>query len=174
MKRTERSVEISVPRRFRQAIDTIVALVLEQPAAGLALQKLDGRSSVPVLEAKASSVYGDEAEWVTAKAFDRDPTSRWATPAGTHSAWIEADFGQATEVAGLSMSEACGSRIAEFTVQAFVEGAWSTVASGTGVGEVFHADLPSVRARKMRINITKASEGPTLWEVNFLTPGLGQ
>jgi alpha-L-fucosidase len=70
------------------------------------------------------------------------------------------------------MSEACGKRIEEFTVQASVDREWKVVAAGTTVGEAFRVDFPSVRAQRMRINISRASEGPTLWEIGFLTPGL--
>ena len=172
LKRTDRAIEISIPPRFRQEIDTIVALEVERPVAGLPLQTLDGRASVPVVASQASCFHPGDSEWVPAKAFDLDPASRWATPAGTHSAWIEADFGKPAEVAGLSMSEACGKRIEEFTVQAWVDGEWKAVAAGTTVGESFRVDFPSVRAQKLRISISRASEGPTLWEISFLTPSL--
>jgi alpha-L-fucosidase len=127
--------------------------------------------NVPVVASGASCFHPGDSEWVPGMAFDGDPTTRWATPAGTHSAWIEADFGKPEEVAGLSMSEACGKRIEEFTVQASVDGEWKVVAAGTTVGEAFRADFPRVRAQKMRVNISKASDGPTLWEISFLTPG---
>jgi alpha-L-fucosidase len=70
------------------------------------------------------------------------------------------------------MSEACGKRIEAFTVEAWVDGAWKAIAAGTTVGEALQLDFPRVRAQKMRISITQASEGPTLWEISFLTPGL--
>jgi alpha-L-fucosidase len=172
LKRTDQAIEISIPPRFRQEIDTIVALQVDKPVAGLPLLTLDGRKSVPVIASSASCVHPGDSEWVAAKAFDGDPTSRWATPGGTHSAWIQADFAKPEEVAGLSMSEACGKRIEAFTVEAWVDGAWKAVAAGTTVGEALRLDFPRVRAQKMRISISQASEGPTLWEVNFLTPGL--
>ena len=172
LQRTKETIEISVPPRFRQEIDTIVALQADQPVADLPLLTLDGRKNVPVVASAASCFHPGESEWESGKAFDPDPSTRWATPAGTHAAWLEADFGNPQAVAGVFMSEACGKRIEAFTVQASVGGTWITVASGTTVGEALRVDFPSVRTRKMRIAISKASEGPTLWDVNFLTPAL--
>ena len=106
LERKDRAIEISIPSRFRRDIDTIVALQVDRPVAGLPLRTLDGRMNVPVAASKASCFHPGDSEWVSGKAFDGDPTSRWATPTGTHSAWIEADFGKPEEVAGLSMSEA--------------------------------------------------------------------
>jgi alpha-L-fucosidase len=170
--RTDRAIEIDIPARFRQDIDTIVALQVEGPVADLPLLTLDGRRNVPVIASEASCFHPGDSEWVPGKAFDGDPASRWATPGGTHSAWIEADFGKPEDVTGLSMSEACGKRIEGFTVQASVNGEWKVVAAGTTVGEDFRVDFPTVRTHKMRISVTKASEGPTLWEISFLTPAL--
>ena len=57
------------------------------------------------------SEYGPEM------AFDDDISTRWATDAGTHHAWIVAEFAKPRTLCGVRIQEECGQRVEKFEFQ---------------------------------------------------------
>jgi len=170
VKQTDEVVTISVAKAHRQEIDTIVALELDGPATDIRTGVLRSGSVAVGKRATASNVYQKMATYSPGKAFDDDPETRWATDAGTHSAWLEVDLGQPTTIARAVIREAYASRVQEFELQVREGGGWRTVARGTTLGDERELKFPPVTARAVRLNILKATEGPTIWEFHLLPP----
>jgi alpha-L-fucosidase len=98
------------------------------------------------------------------KAFDDDPETRWATDAGTHEAWLEVDLGEAVTIDRAIIQEAYGKRVQSFELQHKRDGQWQTFARGQKIAEGLEVKFEPVAAQVVRLNILKASEGPTIWE----------
>ena len=155
---------VSVPAAVRKPIDTVVKVELDGPAMDIA--PLGGRSMVK--EAKASNVFQKQAEYAPEKAFDGDAGTRWATDSGTHAALIEATLPKVAPLSGVEIDEEFGGRVEAFEFQVEADGQWKTVVKGTKLGK-FRQDFPAVTTAKIRLNITKANEGPTISEIRVRT-----
>jgi hypothetical protein len=125
---------------------------------------------LPCGKARASNIYQLMDAFAAGKAFDDDPTTRWATDGGTHSAWLEVDLEKPTPLCGLAVQEAYAGRVQRFELQYKVGEEWKTALAGTTLGEAFEATFDPVVAQHVRLNILEATEGPTLSEVRFLPP----
>lgn len=120
--------------------------------------------------AKASNVYGKQPAYGPDKAFDDDPTTRWATDAGTHTAWLEVDLGAPQRIGRTIISEACAGRVQAYELQNHHGKSWRTIHVGKTLGEDAALEFRPVYARRIRLNITEATEGPTIWEFQLLAP----
>jgi len=164
VKQAEDAIAISVPAADRKDIDTVVVLELDGPAA-------EARTcgATPVSEGKpsrASNVYQNMVDaHGPAKALDGDPSTRWATDAGVHAAWLEVDLGEPTAVARAFVSEAFD-RSRKFAIEyKDASGAWKEAARGTQIGEGgVTREFAPVAARVWRLNVADATDGPTIWE----------
>ena len=61
-------------------------------------------------------------------------------------------------------------RVRRFEIQWKDGEAWRTFARGTTIGERLVLTFSPVTARHVRLNILKATEGPTIWEFQLLAP----
>lgn len=171
VKQTDEGIAIRVPAADRKEIDTIVVLTLDQPAAGAKVGSAATDSLSAGKKATASNVFQKQVRsHGPAKAVDDDPETRWATDAGTHQAWLEVDLGEPKTIGRAAISEAYAPRVQEFELQAKEGDAWKTFYRGTTIGEDFSAKFEPVKARVVRLNILKASEGPTIWEFQLFAP----
>lgn len=119
------------------------------------------------LQITASNTYHEMAEYGPDKAFDGQRQTRWATDDGTHTAWLAIDLGWPRIIQGVRLSEAYH-RIRQFQIEIDEGGVWRPIYSGTTVGENFEAHFAPVVARRVRLNILEAIEGPTIWEFQLL------
>ena len=158
----------------RQPIDTIVALDIDHPAIELA--PLAMRSGPPSLAtrkpAKASNVFQSQAAYGPDKAFDEDDQTRWATDSGTHAAWLEVDLGAPQAIGRAVIHQAFPElqRIRRFAIEVWRDGAWQACYQGQNMGEVLDVTFPPVTAQRVRLNITEATDGPTIWEFQLFPP----
>lgn len=113
--------------------------------------------------ATASNVYQNQDGCRAELAFDGDPQTRWASDAGVRQAWLEVDLGQTRVIDRAWLSEAYD-RIEEFELQVDHDGRWVTFAHGNEMGESLELKFPPVRAQRVRLNVLKATDGPTIWE----------
>ena len=163
VRQTDEGIEISVAPADRQEIDTVVALVLDGPAAEAAVQP--SASVAMGKSAAASNVFQkDVAGYGPDKAFDGNPETRWATDGGTHAAWLEVDLGAPVTVNRAMIREAFAGRAKEYELQAKRDGQWQTFARGTEIGEDRLLTFGPITAQVIRLNILNATEGPTISE----------
>ncbi len=154
---------VTLPPALRQPAITVVRLTLDASAMDLPA----AAAPTGFRPATASNVYQNEvARFGPDMAFDGDPATRWATDAGTAACRLEAGLARPGPIRGIEVDEApdYSGRVEEFTVQALSGGRWVTVAAGTALGR-FSAAFDPVDAAAIRLDITRASEGPTISEV---------
>jgi alpha-L-fucosidase len=133
---------------------------------------LPALTAAPGLKAAASNVFRNlEAEYGAEKAFDNDPTTRWATDSGTKQAWISAEFSRAKTITGIRIQEAppYAGRVQKFEFQYRDGDAWKTLFTGREIGGRFEKKFEAVTAREFRLNILEATEGPTIAEIEFMS-----
>jgi alpha-L-fucosidase len=165
VKQSDEMIEVAVPRQDRHQIDTIVVLQLDGPAAEANPGRLASGAVSTGKPASASNVYRNMADrYGPEKALDDDPDTRWATDYGTHEAWLEVDLGDPQTIDRAMIREAYAHRVEEFELQAQEGDAWKTFARGHRIGEECLIRFDPVTAEVVRLNILKATEGPTIWE----------
>ncbi len=165
LKQTDEGIVLSVPVGDRQPIDTLVKLELDGSAMDLAPVGVASG-----IKAAASNVYHHMEDYDAAKAFDGDPSTRWATDDGTHQAWISTDFGKLRTFHHVVIHEDYEGRVRKFDLQykdPNGANAWRTILSGTTLGKDYSKEFPPVAAREVRLNILEATEGPTISEIRF-------
>jgi alpha-L-fucosidase len=169
VRQTAERIEIAVPEAHRHSIDTIVALELDGPAAGLAPGRLASGSLAAGKPARASNTFQKSATYSPDKAFDDDPETRWGCDWGTKAAWLEVDLGKPTTVGRAVISEPYG-RVQEFALEYRDGDDWRTFARGKTIGERRVLTFRPVTARIVRLNLLRCTEGPSIWEFQLFPP----
>jgi alpha-L-fucosidase len=116
--------------------------------------------------ARASNVYHGDPNWGPGRALDGSWRTRWATDDDQHAAWLEVDLGKAAKIDGAYLSEAFD-RVREFEIQVADRegGEWVSVYRGQKIGsEGIEVKFTPVMAERVRLMITDATVGPTIWE----------
>ncbi|MDF7798610.1 family 43 glycosylhydrolase [Pontiellaceae bacterium B1224] len=132
-------------------------------------------SSIPVLpevdtdlnialnqSARASSTHS--SRYSVDKAFDGDQSTRWAST-GELTPWIEMDFGSAVTVHGVKIVE-YRDRIRSYEIQVF-NGDWETAFAGGNPSSNKKVVFPVVTGSKFRLQVTEATDGPTIKELEL-------
>ena len=157
-------LQVGVAPAQRTAPDTIVKLELDGPALDI-----PAIAFTPPIKATASNVYHTNmADFGAQEAFDGNPSTRWATDAGTKQAWIARDFEKEVTVSRVRISEAVAERVRRFELQVRAGGEWKTILTGTKLGRNFSQAFPPVTAREFRLHILEATDGPTISEIELL------
>jgi alpha-L-fucosidase len=167
---TDERIEISVPPSSRKEIDTIVVLELDGPASDIAPVRLTSGSLAAGKKAAASNVFHNQKAYGADKAFDDDPGTRWATNSGVKEAWLEVDLGSEETIASVYLSEEYD-RVQAFELQRKDGDLWSAFFKGRKIGKELTVEFTPVTARKVRLLITAATEGPTIKEFRLFPPG---
>jgi alpha-L-fucosidase len=121
----------------------------------------------------ASAVWaGDTANYGPQRALDGNADTRWACgPAGTTSASFDIDFGAVRAFNRILIDEYEQSpgvgRITAFRLQAWINGDWSTIHTGTTCGRFALINLPAQSSSKLRLLIDSATEAPSIWEIQI-------
>jgi len=170
VRQTKEAVEIQVPPRDRQEIDTIVKLELDGPAGEIKPLAVGSSSLAAGAKASASNVFQKNRAYGPDKAVDDDPGTRWATDTGTKQAWLELDLGKPVTFSRVAISEEFD-RVRRFELQAREGNAWTTFLQGERLGDQYTRDFPPVTAQHVRLNILEATDGPTIWEFQLLPAG---
>jgi alpha-L-fucosidase len=166
----DKAITVSVAKADRQPIDTIVALTLDGPAAGVKPRNLPA-SVASGKKATASNVWHNVvAQFGPDKAFDDDAETRWATDEGTKKAWLEVDLGTSQKIDRALIVEEIGSRVQRFEIQVKQDESWKTVARGTTIDPEHEITFDPVVAQHVRLNILEATEGPTISEFQLFAP----
>ena len=119
--------------------------------------------------ATASNTYhNDEADYGAQFAFDGDEQTRWAADDETKQAWIAVHFIKPRTVGRVFISEAYPNRVQEFQFQYRQGNEWKTIFSGKTLGDAYEKHFTPVTAQDFRLNVPKASTGPTIKEIELL------
>jgi alpha-L-fucosidase len=169
VKQTDTGLEVRATDH--QPIDTIVALELDRPTIEIEpiSIKTGNESLTTGKKAKASNVYQKSNHFAAAKACDDEKDTRWATDAGTKTAWLEVDLGKA-ETFDRALIDEWEPRIRSFELQAQDGKEWKTFRKGTTAGHKFEVKFDPVTAQHIRLNILDATNGPTLNEFQLFAP----
>jgi hypothetical protein len=120
-------------------------------------------------KATASNVYQNMAAHEAAMAVDGDPGTRWATDGSVSQATLEVELGKPQLIGRAYLSEAYN-RVRKFELQALRGGKWETFARGGRIGTNLEISFPPITAQHVRLNLTEAPGGPTIWEFLLFGP----
>ena len=123
-------------------------------------------------KATASNAYRNMAEFGPAKAFDDNSETRWATDSGTKSAWLEVDLGKPVAIGRGVIEQAFPElqRVRKFAIEYWQDGRWQACYRGENLGATLEATFPPITAQRVRLNISEATDGPTIWEFELYPP----
>ena len=134
-------------------------------------QAIDDPSAFPApltLNAKASSsnFYKNDPANRPEAALDGNTGSRWATDDGTKAAWLAVDLGKPAKVGRVFILQAYPEleRVKKFAIEYRDGDAWKVCYQGKDLGPSLDATFNPVTAQQFRLNITEATDGPTIWE----------
>jgi alpha-L-fucosidase len=114
----------------------------------------------------ASNVYEGQAQYGPAAAVDGLTSTRWATDFGITNAWLEVDLGEPRTVSRAVIMEAYPEleRNRAFRIEYRDGNEWKAAYEGGRIGDMLEISFPRISARRIRLHITEATDGPTLWE----------
>ena len=118
---------------------------------------------------QVSNVYQNSAAHVGDKAVDGDPQTRWATDGSVRQATLEVDLGQPQRIGRVYLAEAYD-RVRQFELQHYRDNRWETFFRGGKIGTNLEVKFAPVTAQRVRLNLTDAPGGPTLWEFLLFGP----
>jgi alpha-L-fucosidase len=174
VKQTDEVIEVALPASHRQEMDTVIALELDRAASAISpVAPLAASQSLATgKKATASNVFQSMAEYGPEKAVDGNSETRWATDSGTKSAWLEVDLGKPVAVGRCFIEQAYPElqRVRKFAIEYWQDGKWQPCYRGENLGATLEATFPPVTAQRVRLNITEATDGPTIWEFELYPP----
>ncbi|HQL75940.1 MAG: Alpha-L-fucosidase [Planctomycetes bacterium ADurb.Bin126] len=119
--------------------------------------------------AKSSSTWpqpGYEAD----KAFDGNESTRWGAAADARSGWIEVDLGPPTRIGRAMIVERSFPRTREYAIEYLDGEQWKPLHRGTRIESDKIITFPPVTAQRVRLNVLKAVEVPTIEEFQLFVP----
>ncbi len=167
-------IEIYVPKASRHALDTIVALKLDQPARAI--------KPIPVPavklslttngKAKASNIYQGNMQYGPDKAVDGNLETRWATDSGIKVAWLEVDLGRPTLIGQAVIEQAYPElqRCRKFAIEYWQDDQWKACYQGENLDVTLNVSFDPVTAQLVRLNFSETTDGPTIWEFSLFAP----
>ncbi len=117
----------------------------------------------------ASNVRGNSEDFGAGKVVDNDKNTYWATDDSVTNASLTIDFGKPTTFNRFLVQEyiRLGQRVKSFTVQALVDGNWKELANSTTIGYKRILRFPTVKAAKIRFNITDSKSCPVISNIGI-------
>ncbi len=98
----------------------------------------------------------DQPGYDAARAVDGDLKTRWASDFAARSGWLAVDLGEEHEIGRVWISEIEWPETREFAIEIKQGDTWKQVAHGTTIGPDKEIIFPPVKARVVRLNVTKA------------------
>lgn len=120
----------------------------------------------PLATATASNTYQNSPTYAPSMAIDGNTSTRWATDYGVTSATLDLTWPGQVSISRTEFQEdtAYGQRIKQYQIQYWNGSSWVTVVNG-GIPAAEQVDrFSQVTTTKIRLNITQATDGPTVRE----------
>ncbi len=113
---------------------------------------------------EATNVRGNAKEFSAYKTIDGKKDTYWTTDDSIKKASLTVDFGKPTTFNRLMVQEyiRLGQRVKAFTLEAFVDGNWEEIAKATTIGYKRILRFSSIKASKIRLNITDSKSCPII------------
>lgn len=120
-------------------------------------------------KAETSNVRGNSMQFGAANALDTNKNSYWATDDNVIKASLTIDLGVPTLFNRFMVQEyiRLGQRVKAFTVEALVDGNWQELARASTIGYKRILRFPSIKATKVRFNITDAKSCPVISNIGI-------
>ncbi len=114
--------------------------------------------------AVASNIRGGDDAFGPARALDGELDTYWATDDEVRAASLEVELGAPAtfNVSRVQEYIPLGERVRGYTIEAWQDGAWKEVVTGTTVGHKKLERFPDVTAQKVRLTITAARACPLI------------
>jgi len=122
----------------------------------------------------ATNTRGNDRTYSSDNVLDQKPDTYWAADDGVKSASLEIDFGHEIEFNRFLVQEplALGQRVKRFSVRAFHNEHYETVAEGTTIGHKRILVFPAVKTRKLQFVIEDSKASPIISNIEiFRAPG---
>jgi alpha-L-fucosidase len=118
--------------------------------------------------ATSSQSRAHAAPFDASRVNDGNPSTYWATDDDVTSASIELAWPQPIEFSRLVLQEqiALGQRVERWTADAFVDGAWTPIASGTTIGHKRITRVGPVSTARLRVTIVQARACPVISNIS--------
>jgi alpha-L-fucosidase len=141
--------------------------VAEMGELGAAISAIYQSNVAAEQPASADSVFKDSPERAAAMAVDGKLDTFWAAGEGTTSARLEVDLGTERTFNVVSIQEpiALGERTTEHHLEAKSNGVWTTIATGTVIGQRKLHRVGNVTASGIALVITQARSLPAIAEL---------
>jgi len=167
VKQGKEGLVVTVPKESRRELDTVIAIQFDRSVMDLPALAVPTQPSLSSgAKATASNTYQGDANYGPDKAVDGNGDSRWATDTGTKSAWLELDLGKPTEFSRAVVLQAYPElkRVRKFAIEYWDGSSWKACYEGKDMGPKLNVSFPKVTAQRVRLNITEATDGPTIFE----------
>jgi len=142
-------------------------------AFGTAIMALYRTNVAAFRSATADSVFEDLPSYAAGAAVDGTTDTFWAAAAEQTSARLEVDLGgqQSFDLISLQEPIALGERATQHHVEAQANGVWTTIATGTAIGERKLYRIGTVTAERVALVITEARGAPAISELGLFDSG---
>jgi alpha-galactosidase len=148
-----------IPQNLAERL-TELKVVIDDPDKLPPLQTLTGYRPV-----KASSLLDSRVEYLPGYAVDEDPNTRWLASATDSMPTLTVDLGDIKRFNAVIVSEPYNAHIESFEFQYLNGAEWKTIIKGTGIGQEFSMQFPTVESRMIRLVITKFKTGENKFNV---------
>ncbi|MGO9110954.1 MAG: alpha-L-fucosidase [Thermoguttaceae bacterium] len=174
IEQSNNSINLALPASDRKEPVTVIALELDRPASDLEPQPMSPASGSLATgkKATASNVFRGDRQFDADKAFDDNSETRWATDSGVKSAWLEVDLGGPVAVGRAVVEQAFPelNRVRKYAIEYWQDGQWKPCYHGENLPATLDANFQPVTAQRVRLNISEATDGPTIWEFELFPP----
>ncbi len=112
----------------------------------------------------ASNVRGNSKKYGASNVLGNNSTKYWSTDDGITQASLTIDFGNPLTFNRFLVQEfiPLGQRVSRFSVEALVNGVWSTIAEETTIGYKRILRLPITEATQLRFNVLESKDVPVI------------
>jgi alpha-L-fucosidase len=168
VKQDSSGISIDFPNDYRDEVATVVELTMDRSAFGIMPVDVTYQSGSLARgkQTSASNTFFNEDAYSANRATDDDYATRWATDSGQQPAWVEVDLDEPRSIDRVFIDEPAEyQRIQAFELQYFDGTRWKSFYTGTTVGPEWSTVIkPVIVSRRVRLNILKSTDSPTIRE----------